>query len=491
MDVVYDIETMPNFFSCSAYNGGLRWYFEISDWQADNQELLEWLEWLHKINARMVSFNGVMFDYVVLHRFIKMKGKMTAMDLYRFAQTVITASEDDRFANTIWSNDRYVTQLDLFQIWHFSNKARMTSLKALEFNMRMDIKEMPIAFDVHVNREQSLLMQSYNEHDVNATYKFYQLSTEKIKLREELSVAYSRDFLNFSDVKIGTTIFEIELEKAGVELYTYSSNGRQPRQTKRPVVALNDCIPKWIQFDHHEFKRVLDWLRQQVVSETKGVFKDLVARVDGLDFVFGTGGLHASVEDTIVIARPDRLIKSKDVSSYYPNLAIHHKFYPEHLTERFCHIYKMLYEKRKTYPKGSAFNAAYKLALNGTFGVSNSPFSVFYDPRFMLSITLSGQLMLAMLIDKLIQVPTVEMVMTNTDGLEYTIHPDYVAQLAISLDQLQDVVGMLSPLLCGDLGNLLHELDEVGVVRCQDEVGGILGNRAGSTGARFDQRRER
>ena len=42
--------------------------------------------------------------------------------------------------------------------------------------------------------------------------------------------------------------------------------------------------------------------------------------------------------------------------------------------------------------------------------------------------TINGQLLLCMLAEGLMKVPTVRMVMANTDGLEYTIHPDHVEQ---------------------------------------------------------------
>ena len=77
----------------------------------------------------------------------------------------------------------------------------------------------------------------------------------------------------------------------------------------------------------------------------------------------------------------------------YPNIAISNKVYPEHLTEKFCEIYKGIYEQRKTYAKNTPENAMLKLSLNGTYGKSNDKFSVFYDPKFtrMLSFFLLGQ----------------------------------------------------------------------------------------------------
>ena len=88
----------------------------------------------------------------------------------------------------------------------------------------------------------------------------------------------------------------------------------------------------------------------------------------------------------------------------YPNIAISNRIYPEHLTDKYCDIYKDMYEQRKAQPKGSAENAMLKLALNGTYGKSNDKYSVFYDPKFTMSITVNGQLSLCLLIDKLLQI---------------------------------------------------------------------------------------
>jgi DNA polymerase elongation subunit (family B) len=58
-----------------------------------------------------------------------------------------------------------------------------------------------------------------------------------------------------------------------------------------------------------------------------------------------------------------------------------------------------------------------KLALNGVYGDSNNPFSVFYDPLFTMSITLNGQLLLCMLAEALMAVPGLTLVQVNTDGV--------------------------------------------------------------------------
>ena len=427
-DFIFDIETYPNVFTMSVEHADapLKWAFEISDWQDDSADILAFLAYLKQSNARMVGFNNVGFDYPVLHTLIRM-GKGSAEALYDKARAIIDAQDENRWLHMVYPSDRFVPQVDLYLIHHFDNKARSTSLKVLEFNMRAEsVADLPFPVGTRLTRDQVMVLKQYNAHDVAMTKRFYHESLPMIRFREELSVKYpGQDWINFNDTKIGKQYFIMELEKAGVPCYQYGPEGRQPRQTKRPQIALRDCILPWIEFQRPEFQRVLDWLKAQTITETKGVFKDLTATVDGFTFVFGTGGIHGSVENRIVGSGPDLIIESVDVASMYPNIAIRNKFYPEHLGERFCVIYENLYLQRKQYAKGTAENAMLKLALNGSYGDSNNPYSPFYDPMMTLRITLTGQLLLCKLAEMLLEVPTVELLMSNTDGCEYSVHPEY------------------------------------------------------------------
>lgn len=432
-DYVFDIETYPNVFTLAVEHADapFRWYFEISDWRNDSKEIIDFLHWLKSQNARMVGFNNLNFDYPVIHQLLKM-GKSDAATLYNKAMAIIGSQNEgeERWHHNVKPSDRFVEQLDLFKIHHFDNKARATGLKALEFNMRADnIEDLPFPVGTILTQEQVEILKRYNAHDVAMTKKFYHHSHDMIAFREELTHKYARDFMNHNDTKIGKDFFTMKLEEAGVPCYDYSpEKGRTPRQTKRPVIHLKDCILPWIAFAQPELTRVLNWFKEQTITETKGVFKDITAKVNGFEFVFGLGGIHGAIENETVEASSSCIIESVDVSSMYPNIAIKNRFYPEHLGEVFCDIYQYLYEQRKKYPKGSAENAMLKLALNGTYGDSNNPFSVFYDSKFTMSITLNGQLMLCMLAERLMSIPTVRVIMANTDGLEYTIHPDYVQQ---------------------------------------------------------------
>ncbi len=422
-DYVYDVETYPNVFTLAVEHAyaPLQWVFEISQWRDDSREIIDFLRFLKTTKSRMAGFNNLGFDYPILHQLIRM-GRSDSRSLYDKAQAIITSQDSDRFTHMVYPDDRFVDQVDLYKIHHFDNRARATGLKVLEFNMRSDtIDDLPFDVGTVLTLDQVSVLKKYNKHDVSETKKFYHKTLDMIRFREELTHKYQRDFMNHNDTKIGKDYFIMKLREVGVATHTFGPEGRTPRQTKRPVIRLKDAVLPWINFNDPEFTRVLDWLKSQVITETKGVFTDLSARVNGFDFIFGLGGIHGSIESEIVESDEDCVIVDLDVASYYPNLAITNNFYPEHLGEKFCSIYKHLYEQRKTYSKKSAENAMLKLALNGVYGDSNNPFSVFYDPLFTMRITLNGQLLLCMLAERILGIECLRLLQINTDGLTVRI----------------------------------------------------------------------
>jgi hypothetical protein len=137
------------------------------------------------------------------------------------------------------------------------------------------------------------------------------------------------------------------------------------------------------------------------------------------------------------------VIESRDVKSYYPNLAISNGFHPEHLGQTFCTIYKEMYDQRQTYGKGTAENAMLKLALNGTYGDSNNQYSPFYDPMFTMKITINGQLLLCMLVEQLVKIPGLRMLMINTDGLEYIVPREFVPHIDKVCEWWEQMTGLV------------------------------------------------
>ena len=381
------------------------------------------------------------------------RGYFEAIDAHRKANAIIGAGFGPaRWDHNIWPSDRMVTQGDLFKIHHFDNAARSTSLKKLEINMRSrTVEDLPYPPDQPTTSEQKDEIIKYMCHDVSETLKFYHASLDQIRFRDELAERYPDmgDVLNMNDTKIGKKFFERELERNGTPCRVRVDGRKKPRQMIRNSVALRDVISNRVVFEHPEFQRVKSWLESQVLGpkqdpraapgeiETKGIFSDLSATIDGFQYDFGTGGIHGSLHSTVVHEDDEWEIWDWDVASYYPNIAISNRFYPEHLSENFCDIYETVYQMRKGHAKGTAENAMLKLALNGVYGDSNNKHSPFFDPQYTMAITINGQLLLCMLAEWLTQDPSavpgyqtpngyVEMIQINTDGLTIKVRKSAV-----------------------------------------------------------------
>lgn len=475
-DYPYDIETYPNTFTFRATHAasGKKYCFEISDRRDDRAQLFQFIRYLQQVKARMIGYNSLWFDWEVV-QWLMENPYATVAQIYNKAMNRIKGDG----SYPMWSDRRLVEQIDLLKIHHFDNKAKATSLKALEIAMRMEsVEDLPFPVGTYLTDEQKDILLSYNDHDVDATTDFYRAScdpkADMIAFREELTAKYGVDFMNHNDTKIGAEVFVIELEKAGIPCYEKNAAGRRvPRQTPRSSINLAECIFPYIRLEHPAFRMILDYLVAQTIRQTKGVFSDisctpemvrwmdpkkvkvwvkgakkprrlchippetdmtgakyiassLHCRIDGFNYEFGTGGLHASLHREIVHSTDTHKIIDLDVASYYPNLAIKNRIYPAHLGEKFCDIYDFLYHERLRVGKKTMMGGAYKLALNGTYGNSNNEYSPFYDPMYTMKITINGQLSLCMLVEQLIKVPGLRMIQCNTDGITFHCPVEYV-----------------------------------------------------------------
>lgn len=134
----------------------------------------------------------------------------------------------------------------------------------------------------------------------------------------------------------------------------------------------------------------------------------------------------------------------RNSASFYPNLAIKNKVFPEHLSEQFCDIYEYIYNLRKKYKKEGkdAEQQMLKLALNGTYGASNDKFSPFFDPKFTMMITINGQLSLCMAVEKMLHLKDVQIIQCNTDGFTLKLRREDVEECCNIVKEWEDVTGL-------------------------------------------------
>ncbi len=239
--------------------------------------MLLFLHHLKLNDIRSVGFNSIGYDYPLLHYIIENQDNgITAEQIYAKSMSIIDTPFEQRFSNIVPDYKRHLKQIDLYMIRHFDNPARATSLKVLEFNMRMDsVEDLPFPVGTILNSDQIDTLIDYNDHDVDATESFYWETLDMIQFRDELSAKYDRDFTNFNDTKIGKQYFIMKLEENGVPCYEKVNGQRQPRQTVRESINLADVIFPYIKFERPEFQQLVKWFSRQTITETKGVFSSI------------------------------------------------------------------------------------------------------------------------------------------------------------------------------------------------------------------------
>ena len=95
---------------------------------------------------------------------------VTAYELYQLKERRFNSR--NRFEFTTWPSERFAPQIDLYKIHHFDNKAKTTSLKALQINMRSKNVSDPLGLEIdfHTNLTDQQIDQiliPYNRHDTS------------------------------------------------------------------------------------------------------------------------------------------------------------------------------------------------------------------------------------------------------------------------------------------------------------------------------------
>lgn len=428
---IYDFEVFPNYTLVGFLNRDSEetLLFEISEWQDDSGELADFLL-MTAGELRLIGYNCNKYDYPLLHYI--MENKILEMDDVPLVTNLIYEKSQELINMEFPAVPEWefkIANLDLMKVHHLDNKAKSASLKDIAIAIRHPVVEDlpvdPYSFLIK-NRDDELRrdIRKYNINDLEITKAFYFKSKKEIELRKSLSKKYNIPLINASDAKMGSEIFAKKLSGA---LGMYPWELKKLRTTRESGVWLRDCIFPYINFKTKPFQELLEFMKQQIVYEdsVKGAFKKEV-KFKLIKYSFGAGGIHGCIEPGIYEENEDHVIITSDVTSYYPNLAIRNRFYPEHLTATFCDVYEDIFKERKLYPKGTPENYGLKIALNASFGKSNDNYSFFKDLKYLLTTTINGQLLIAMLCERASNLG--QILMANTDGIEILIHKDKVQE---------------------------------------------------------------
>ena len=457
MYVIYDIETtltcflvvLKDFQSKSVC-------YKISKHRNDYDKLVEHWKSLVKRGYYFVGFNNLGFDSQVMEFILKQP--RTYSEIYDEAQRIIRLEDSERWENSIPEWKLSFKNLDLFKIMHYDNKNKSCSLKHAEYSMRLEnIEEMPLAHNISYTLEQELLIERYCENDVLATETLLSKMLDMIELRFDIQKQTGINCLNMNNGKIGMEILLTEYCKATGYSKSYVKSLDKKISHR---VSLGKLIYPHIKFKTKEFNSVLDKFKNIVWGETtsnddKGLFSlNYKNSVGSAAYIYGYGGLHQSTHG-VFEADENTVIMDCDVGSLYPSIPISYYkklletmnddeikeyltedkpcIFPPHLGLEILKTYKNeIVDKRlaeKAKPKkeqNKTIISGYKEAANIPYGKSGEITSWFYSKEYNLTTTINGQLLISMLTESLYEIPNVQMLQNNTDGITVRFEKKYL-----------------------------------------------------------------
>lgn len=297
------------------------------------------------------------------------------------------------------------------------------------------LQDLPYEPDSELTEEQMDEVLDYMDNDLYGTHKLFDSLQEPLQLRHAFGKKYDIDLMCKSDSQCGEAIFKKRVQdKTGNKI------------TKAPVypgTVLQFKDPGFIHFPEGSeldtvYKKVC--ATEYLINSDKKVTQpkwleeyDLV--VGETHYSIGIGGLHSTEANRALWADDDYVYCDFDVGSYYPITILNSGLYPKAIGPEFLNIYQEITDERLGAKSVAADETAsdkarqfakttadgVKIFINGGgFGKLGSPWSVMNAPHLLITVTLTGQWALLMLIDRA-ERAGIRVVSANTDGIVFKI----------------------------------------------------------------------
>lgn len=445
---VYDIEVFQNIFHCSVKNTETNdiYKFEISERKNQLRELVKFFKQVDKYitwgdyyttniniptNIIFCGYNNLHYDNPIINYIIEYEDKLMQYNIpticssiFNLSKTITTSSEDNIDA---WKHWKYQIWFDTFDILTmlYSNKLRV-GLKEIQVTMQYpNVQEFVCDWTKPLPLEDFDSMIDYNINDIESTSELLNRCKKDVDLRIAIEDEYGVRVLSKDGVNIGMKILTQKyLEKTGLTWWDIKDL-RSPMS----VIPLKDVILPFIKYDSPILQRVLDDMKNQIVSPGRKGYENKFV-FNNLRYSVGVGGIHSVNSPEIIIPRDDEMLIDIDVASLYPSMLIEYEFYPKHLGKEFLEVYKQIKDERieAKHNGDKVKNETLKLALNGLSGNLQNEHNFCYSPFAVMQIRINGQLLLLMLAEKLTQIGC-RIVQANTDGLFVLLKKDVYSKV--------------------------------------------------------------
>ena len=279
------------------------------------------------------------------------------------------------------------------------------------------LQDLPYDPDDLIDADRRDALRRYCVNDLQTTSLLHDKLSDAISLRDTMSAEYGMDLRSKSDAQMAETLIKSELT---------ATTGRRYATPKLPSdYGFTYQDPGIVSFETPHLQSVFDRLKQTRFGLDKNGAVQLPewlrvepVTIAGRTYRMGIGGLHSAEQNQSVMASDDRLLFDLDVASYYPNIILQQQLAPKTLGREFLDVYQSIVDRRLHAKRtgDGVTNAALKIAVNGSFGKFGSKYSALYSPDLLIQTTITGQLALLMLIERVIAAGA-DVVSANTDGI--------------------------------------------------------------------------
>jgi hypothetical protein len=409
-EMVWDTECYPNYW-LSAFRHiktGKIIYFEMYEgcplW-------ISKMEWVLR-NFCIVTFNGLHYDEPITT--LALAGKTNAVLHFATYQIIEEGLRPGDVLRTMKVKRlKDINQIDLIEVAKGD-----CSLKIYGGRIHCPrMQDLPFKPGTELSANQMAIVRWYCVNDLINTQLLRETLHEQIALRVTLSREYKMDVRSKSDAQIAEALISQTVAQL---------NGRRPQVPKiAPGTKYRYTAPACIRYQ----SQLLNWVLHIVTTSEFEIgdngspilpkpIKDLNLEIAGRHYQMGFGGLHSQEECISHFADDTYEICDNDVASFYPQNILNNQWFPLHLGPNFLVAYQAFVTRRLAAKAAGNKPVAesLKIVINGGFGKLGSMYSILYSPDLMIQVTLTGQLLLLMMIERL-ELIGIPVVSANTDGI--------------------------------------------------------------------------
>lgn len=327
--------------------------------------------YLDNVQNIWIGHNNFGYDNIILEAIIKNKSQEQIFNL----------------SKALTSDHKSKCRLPLIT---YDTMKGFYSLKTTECVAGKNISETPVDFELDrpLTEEERLLTESYNRDDLEQTRDNFYAQFDDFALRLDIIKEFnlSLDALNVTGTKLASLVL-----------------GAKAIDNIEDMVV-ETKLPKNLQVKNQD---VLNFYLNEDFRKNKRIKVNLCE----CEHIIASGGIHAAQKKI----HCDKALYF-DVSGYYNLIMINYNLLPRTMPQKSKELYTYMYHEQLRLKKiNPRKRLIYKTILLSVFGAMSNQYTDFYDPYHGSLVTITGELFLVDLLEKL--EGKVKVIQSNTDGI--------------------------------------------------------------------------